>query len=153
MTVFDSKTLQRQRYFQQSFKLPRNRQAAKRQQSRTRDNDQPKNLGPHIRTGTESATAITMNAWLDEHGNGKHLLPAHPDHCLLDAVRADRVRTGLGTGKRKYHTGIELTVHWYALSICFTLAHGVFLCPFRAAEVLKFQQDAPPFSFMQEHDF
>jgi len=29
----------------------------------------------------------------------------------------------------------------------------VSLCPFRAVGVLRFQQDAPPFSLNQEHDF
>ena len=40
--------------------------------------------------------AESDNAWLDEHGNGKYLLPAHPDHCLLDVRAGDRV-----TFKRK----------------------------------------------------
>ena len=43
------------------------------------------------------------------------------------------------------HLRIKLLVHWHDWSICLNLFHGVSRCPFRAAEGLKFQQDAPPF--------
>ena len=35
---------------------------------------------------------IELIAWIQDDGNGKHLVPAHPDHCLLD-VRAGDVVT------------------------------------------------------------
>ena len=34
---------------------------------------------------------VELIAWLEKDGNGKHLLPAHPDKCLLDMPAGDVV--------------------------------------------------------------
>ncbi len=41
--------------------------------------------------------------------------------------------------------GVELVVGWKVESVCSNLAHGVSLCPYRAAEVWLPQQDTPLF--------